>query len=334
MANARALISQNDKVTRLPTEIANEFQAAMDGMKNELSAPLAYKVVHNRPVTMRTEPSVYAAEAGRLSPGDVVRGFPAGAWLCVLEFKGPLPRDGAWVLIDGTPLGVSNLLVPVWAELIMESIPEGLRVQWPGIAGTGFVYYVQWLPKNGIEGRDGGTVIAMQPKEERDVVATISGIESGTQVRARVVACLSCGLLVGPWSEVEVTSCSEVEAPARTQAESIPADVLQKESDKYAALVKQLQDLEKDKVPEHLRKANAEEMRKLYEQRPSEGDKAKEMVLSILFGGHFGEKAKAAAEGQTGAMFEGATAVYEEGLAGECNAVVAEVIATLVRKHG
>ena len=33
MANARALISQNDKVTRLPTEIANEFQAAMDGMQ-------------------------------------------------------------------------------------------------------------------------------------------------------------------------------------------------------------------------------------------------------------------------------------------------------------
>lgn len=313
----------------LPPDIRQDYQVTLKSLEEELSATaLEYKVVHTKAVTMRAEPNVYSTEVGRLSPGDVVKGFPTGPWIFVKECNGPLPQEGAWVLADGTPLGVGNLLVPEWSRVTHENTSDGIRFEWPGLGAKDRIYYFQWFPKDGNEFRDGATVIAMQKKGQA-AVTIVPGIPLESQVHVRVIAALDSGLLVGAWNTVMIES--DRAASSKSKPEKIPADVLRKAAEKYTTLAEQLQAARKTELGLHSAEEN---MRHCYADRPKDGEAAKELVLNTIFGNKSVEKKLGEAEGAVEDMFGSATAGYEEGIAGECNRMLAEVIGTLIRKHG
>jgi hypothetical protein len=317
----------------LPNNIGKEFQAALDGMRQEVPEALEYKVTHSKAVTMREEPSVYSKELGKLQPGEIIKGFPAGSWLLVISCNGRLPPEGAWVLADGTALGVGPLLMPQWAELRLTSIREGVHAQWPGIKNSDVCYYLQWEPEFGIEGCDGSAVIVKQPMDAREEVVTIvseAGLLEGNKVKLRAIARLKCGLLVGPWRE-HVVEAAMVDASSLKPAQVVPSDALAAETERYQQLVGQ--------VAIWRKKTNFEynsldlQMRN-YNTRPSDCEQAKLSFLNAVFGEGKDTRKKAAAEDNVQDMFAGATGVYEEGISGQCNSMLAAVIATLARKHG
>lgn len=319
--------------TTLPADIGHEFQAALEGMRQELPEALSYKVVHSKAVLLRAEPSVYSKELGRLQPGEVVKGFPVGSWLLVTYANGALPAEGAWVLADGAQLGVGALLTPEWAQMTLHSIKDGVHAQWPGMKHSDAFYYLQWEPKYGAEGTDGGAVIAKQPKDvQGDVVAIVSGpgVVEGKIVKLRPIARLSCGLLVGHWREHVIEDL--VDVSSLKAAEVVPADALTAETERYSQLVEQLALYQKKKNFEY---SELDRIMQRYNTRPKEHEEAKEVLLTALFGkGKDTRGNKAAAEGNVQDMFSGATGVYEEGISGDCNKILAEVISTLARKHG
>lgn len=320
--------------TSLPIEIGQEFQAALDGMRQELKEALCYKVVHTKAVTLRAEPSVYSEDLGRVTPGELVRGFPVGSWLLVTDCSRNLPADGAWVMVDGAALGVGSLLAPEWSQMSLQSIREGVHVQWPGIKHSDSFYYLQCMPEFGIEGIDGSTVFAKQPKDAQDdVVAIVSGplVSEGSKVKLRAIARLNCGLLVGTWQEHIISNI--VDASSLKLAQVVPKDALAEESDRYNRLVGQLALWHKKK---NFQFSETDALMNHYKERPKDSEEAKEKVLTALFG-----KSKEDREGKVHDavghvqdMFAGATGVYEEGISGECNRVLAAVISTLARKHG
>merc|ERR1712216_714062 len=142
----------------------------------------------------------------------------------------------------------------------------------------------------------------------------------------------------------------DLDIPSQAEKQSIPADVLKEASKKYSDLVDQLADYQRKRgviVPND----KTQMMYDSYAMRPRDCDHAKNVALSLLFGGYSGPnpsgqeeeqqdvslkdvKVSARAEGNVGDMFAEATGVYEEGLAGACNRALAMVVATLVRKHG
>eukprot|EP00931_Biecheleriopsis_adriatica_P021537 TRINITY_DN14065_c0_g1_i2.p1 TRINITY_DN14065_c0_g1~~TRINITY_DN14065_c0_g1_i2.p1 ORF type:complete len:4450 (-),score=994.04 TRINITY_DN14065_c0_g1_i2:41-13390(-) len=131
-----------------------QIHAIARDLRKVIHVPLEYEVLPRgrhghkaRGVRVLATPQSSGNVAGRLRPGAVVQGFPAGLWLHLseqeverLQAQGEVSDElqEGWVRLDAR-------LTPCWAQVEVAMVfLEAVEFSWPGIPGEFVTYTVQW----------------------------------------------------------------------------------------------------------------------------------------------------------------------------------------------